>query len=1145
MSEVAAATTQTLTVSHDARGVAQVTGSHNIIYVIAADTRHDFLAPIPQPSPNRNAPLGVNPYRSLDAFDEASSELFFGREALTGKLLQRLEALLAKGDPAPPRLLTVMGPSGSGKSSVVRAGLIPAIAHSRFRKLQGAEVAIIQPGRRPVEALAAVLARVITRDLAPVAKTLEFEAAIRDRATGDTHDGLSRIARARGTLQAPLIVVVDQFEEVYTLVRPADEKDEVAVKAAKDERSAFVRTLLHAASEPDTGVFVVLTLRSDFYGAVSEHADVSGAISESHELVPAMAADELVDVIRKPAALRGLVLPDTVVDQLVRQALDNPSALPLVQHALFRFWNAMTGAINDPAKQAVAYDILSDLGGTMAATASQVMVALPSDADRALVWATFLRGVQLGEGVRDTKRRVQLAEILPRGTPVSDLRAALRDFVRERLLSMGGEVERPDEGWVEITHESLIANWSELRERLNMDRSAERFARRAQEAADLWRTGQGDVWQGIDLTRLKDYAGTHALTESQGVFLAASDRMARRRTWIGCAAVILLALLFLGSASAAWLISHQNGELVQANAAEVAQRKQAEEQREKAEAQTRLAQLQEARAVSALARQETERGDAMTGMLATLSVLPDTAKQDPRPRSAPAEMALLDAWLHNREVMAMIGHTDYVGSASFSPDGKRVVTASWDKTARVWELSGPTPVSTVLAGHTGPVQSASFSPDGKRVVTASDDKTARVWELSGPTPVSTVLAGHTDRVWSASFSPDGKRVVTASVDKTARVWELSGPTPVSTVLAGHTDRVSSASFSPDGKRVVTASVDKTARVWELSGPTPVSIVLAGHTDYVQSASFSPDGKRVVTASWDKTARVWELSGPTPVSTVLAGHTDYVGSASFSPDGKRVVTASVDKTARVWELSGPTPVSIVLAGHTDYVQSASFSPDGKRVVTASDDKTARVWELSGPTPVSTVLAGHTDRVWSASFSPDGKRVVTASVDKTARVWELSGPTPVSTVLAGHTDRVWSASFSPDGKRVVTASEDNTARVWELSGPTPVSTVLAGHTSQVSSASFSPDGKRMVTASVDKTARVWELSGPTPVSTVLAGHTNAVWSASFSPDGKRVVTASDDKTARVWELSGPTPVSIVSPATSTGSGVRRSVRMASGW
>jgi dipeptidyl aminopeptidase/acylaminoacyl peptidase len=264
-----------------------------------------------------------------------------------------------------------------------------------------------------------------------------------------------------------------------------------------------------------------------------------------------------------------------------------------------------------------------------------------------------------------------------------------------------------------------------------------------------------------------------------------------------------------------------------------------------------------------------------------------------------------------------------------------------------------TSVPAVQPVNTGPevVISASFSPDGERVVTASADHIARVWDLSGPTPVSTVLADHTGLVNSVSFSPDGKRVVTASHDNTARVWDLSGPTPVSTVLAGHTDLINSASFSPDGKRVVTASDDYTARVWNLNGPTPVSTVLALDLDAVNSASFSPDGEWVVTASADNTALVWDLSGRAPVSTLLAGHTDLINSALFSPDGKRVVTASDDGTARVWDLSRRTPVSggnvewtapsRVLAGHTDAVNSASFSADGKRVVTASDDGTARV------------------------------------------------------------------------------------------------------------------------------------------------------------------------------------------------------------
>jgi WD40 repeat protein/tetratricopeptide (TPR) repeat protein/archaellum biogenesis ATPase FlaH len=279
-----------------------------------------------------------------------------------------------------------------------------------------------------------------------------------------------------------------------------------------------------------------------------------------------------------------------------------------------------------------------------------------------------------------------------------------------------------------------------------------------------------------------------------------------------------------------------------------------------------------------------------------------------------------------------------------------------------------------LKGHTSTVNSASFSPDGKRILTASSDNTARVWDVSGK--LLATLTGHTSYVISASFSPDGKRILTASSDNTARVWDVSGK--LLATLTGHTSRVNSASFSPDGKRILTASEDNTARVWDVSGK--LLATLTGHTSTVNSASFSPDGKRILTASEDNTARVWDVSGK--LLATLTGHTSTVNSASFSPDGKRILTASEDNTARVWEVSGK--LLATLTGHTSYVISASFSPDGKRILTASDDNTARVWEVSGK--LLATLTGHTSRVNSASFSPDGKRILTASWDNTARVWQ---------------------------------------------------------------------------------------------------------------------------------------------------------------
>ncbi|MBN2196525.1 MAG: AAA-like domain-containing protein [Polyangiaceae bacterium] len=378
-----------------------------------------------------------------------------------------------------------------------------------------------------------------------------------------------------------------------------------------------------------------------------------------------------------------------------------------------------------------------------------------------------------------------------------------------------------------------------------------------------------------------------------------------------------------------------------------------------------------------------------------------------------------------RQSLPLRGHEDLVTAASFSPDGKQVVTASVDKTARVWNADG-SGQAVVLRGHERVVESASFSPNGKRVVTASYDGTARVWNANG-SGQAVVLRGHERVVESASFSQDGKRVVTASYDGTARVWNADG-SGQAVLMRGHETFVVAASFSQDGKRVVTASYDGTARVWNVDG-SGEAVVLRGHERVVESASFSPNGKRVVTASYDGTARVWNVDGSgKPV--VLRGHEGLVVSASFSQDGKRVVTASYDGTARVWNVDG-SGEPVVLRGHGVSVLAASLSPDGKRVVTASSDGTARVWNANGSgEPV--VLRGHEDSVTAASFSPDGKRVVTASSDKTARLWDAGSGSPIS-VLRGHSGAVGAAAFSPDGTHVLTASHDATARVW-LADPT---------------------------------------------------------------------------------------------------------------
>jgi WD40 repeat protein/TPR repeat protein len=491
-----------------------------------------------------------------------------------------------------------------------------------------------------------------------------------------------------------------------------------------------------------------------------------------------------------------------------------------------------------------------------------------------------------------------------------------------------------------------------------------------------------------------------------------------------------------------------------------------------------------------------------TGGVVSAAISPDgrrvvTASLDNTARVWDAE------W--GQELLLLKGHTSVLNGAAFSADGRRIITASSDQTARVWDATTGQQI-LLLRGHTDRVQKAAFSPDAKWIATASDDHTARIWDAATGQPIMT-FSGHTGPVESAAFSPDSRYVVTASLDGTARIWDDVTGREI-TMLRGHKGWVSSAAFSPDSRRVVTSSFDKTARVWDSATGQQI-LLLNGHSGAVEFAAFSADGNRLVTASEDKTARIWDAVTGQQIM-LLSGHADVLGSAAFSPDGERVVTASFDRTARVWDTT-PNHQLMALTEHTGWVLSAAFSADGARIVTTSLDKTARVWDAATGRRLLLLIA-HTDRVTCARFSPDGRRIVTAANDGTARIWDAATGAQM-TILGGHTDLVTSAVYSADGERILTASADKTARIWDATTGRQ-DLLLTGHTDRVTSAAFSPDAKTIVTASFDKTARIWDVATGRQIISLI-GHTDRVSSAAFSPDGNHIVTTSFDKTARIWD------------------------------
>ncbi|WP_437627888.1 nSTAND1 domain-containing NTPase [Sorangium sp. So ce1151] len=1111
-------------------------------------------------------PIVRRPYRGLLAFQEEHARYFFGREADVEEALSDLSALMAAQDAARPRFLICTGASGTGKSSLVLAGVVPALRARDDRWT----VATLRPHEGWRASLQAALA-------------------------------------SRTDPGAPLLLVVDQLEELFTMI------------SAEAEREAFIRDLWSLASHPGSGVSVIATLRVDFLARCGEIQMWSGdrfledmVYDEAHRVfIRRMRPEHLRRIIEQPAEQAGLALEEGLVEQMLKDAGDEPGALPLLEYTLDQMWQQRRGRLLTWEQ----YNDLGGVGGALEKKADAILAGF-DDVRRQAARRLLAQLVALDCDTRlDRRRRVPL-DRLRRGSPAEAavFGEVLDTLARERLLvvsggdegqgtrSPHGGPEASDPGGaasaspvVEVAHEQLIRSWGTLRDWVCEDRQMLAELQQIDRWVEESRGFQDYVLDGDRLGHARGLLAKYAVDVGDAArkLIRRSERVAqRKRRWtVGVAVAASVAAVMMG-VLAVWAIgerdaarraeeeaekqaqrAHNASEDAAAAAGQAlvasedakqqaARAKWAEAKAEQEadvakyverdalkQAQWALKAEREAKQLAAEAKgaqrkaeQEATRAQNASRVASARDLL---ARNQPAPAaellSAVSEPDKVDGWVQSAldvlgqgiPEVTLRGHQKVVRSAFFSPDGQRIVTISADGTARVWRADGSgTPV--VLGQPSAPVRFARFSPDGQRIVTECEDNAACVWHADGSGAV-VKLKGHKGAVVHAAFSPHGDRLVTGSKDGTACVFRVDGSRV--TCLEGHQAPVAIAEFSPDGTRIVTSAsstlaslnipvsdrrrgeTDGAVRVWRADGSGRP--IVFEHERGVFSAAFSQDGKQIVTASSDRVARVWNADRPDhPIE--LTNDEGTLTSAAFSPDGKRVVTTHTDTTARVWYLDHPGK-NVILRGHTQAVGSAAFSPNGERIVTASRDGTARVWDVDDPSHCL-VLRGHQHNVSSAAFSSDGQSIVTASEDRTARVWRAAGPSVpliVATSPGGPREPLDPADGLPrgaqansvDGKLLVTASRGKTARVWRADGSKLLDLV---HDAPVTTAAFSPDGKSIVTAS-EEIVRSWPTDG-SGTTRIIGSHPELVSSVAFSPDGKHIVTASIDGVARVWRADG---------------------------
>jgi len=1138
------------------------------------------------------------PYLGLVPFEERDARVFYGRGELTDQLVHKMAGRLDGTG-----ILLVAGESGTGKSSLLRAGLMPRLAAGALGP--GSERwprRVIRPADSPLRELAIQLADVADADPPSVYRSLSaapgeaptlVELAVRT-ATGRGARARSRVPADAAAAPPRLVLVVDQFEELFTAGGHAE--------ADRAEREAFIAAL-HAAA---TGLadphklppaLVVAAVRADFLGRLIAYPPLKAALDAGLFTVGPMSEAELRLAMTGPAAEAGLAIEPALVEAVIAELREGAGAglgsgvLPLISQAMAATWQLREGSELTLRSYRRAGGV-ANVVNRSAQAAYDTLTNSQKDAVR-LVFTQLTVITPDGQFARRQCSRIDLHSAGEQiGDIDADIDAVIDVFSAHRLLVLGKDS-------VEIAHDVLLQAWKQLRDWLGDDQHDRALNSQVTTDAQAWESNRRDssylyrpgrlATMDAAVTRWQNASARYPpLSATSKAFLDAAHHAARRSTRRRRSAFAILALL-TGLAVAASVVAWYQ------RAAAVRQRDQAIFNQVIAEALQSAADDPTLAAQLTLAAYRIQPGqDAASRLLNTentpLYALVTAGTGRPySPVFWPFSVAFSPygvAFSPSRHMLAstgadaavrlwdvadparprlfgsiLTGGGGVIDSVAFSPDGRTLGCGSVDGTVRLYDVADPARprlFGSILTGGGGVIDSVAFSPDGRTLASGGLDGTIGIWNVADPAHVQSrgqsVPSGRF-RAVSVAFSPGGRTLAGGSLNGTIRMWDFSDrahPRLLSPIPTSGTAAIYAVAFSRDGLTLAGGSNDGTIRLWDVSDPArprPAGILASGAAA-INSVAFSPDGRTLASGSSDGIIRLWDAANPAQphrLGEPLTGYTGAIVAVAFGPGGRTLVSATGNGTIRLWNLP-----QTVMTGSTAAINSVAFSRNGHTLAGGSNDGTIRLWDAANPTrprPLGRIPASGTTAIDSVAFSRDGRTLAEGSHDGTVRLWDIGNParprsldpslTGAGGVPAG------SVAVSPDGHTLASGGDyGGTPRLWDVTNPAhprPLGQPLAG-VPATTSVAFGPHGHMLATGDSDGSIHLWNVTDrmrPRPFGPALTSGTAAITSVAFSADGYVLASGNSNGTVHLWNVANPARPRSLGPILTSRTAVIKSV------